>query len=93
MMNAGRKPFLSASGYVGLGPAAMDAGDVIVIFYGAPVSFVLRPKGQEFQLLGEAYIHGIMDGEFMQVNREVKTFHLCYKTHRTTVALVAAVIR
>ncbi|RSL76654.1 hypothetical protein CEP51_009768 [Fusarium floridanum] len=77
MMQAGRKPFLSALGYVGLGPAAMEPGDVIVIFYGAHVPFVLRPKGQEFQLLGEAYVHGIMDGEFMQVDREDKTFRLC----------------
>ncbi|KAI8676267.1 ATP-grasp domain-containing protein [Fusarium sp. Ph1] len=77
MMNAGRKPFLSAGGHVGLGPAAMDSGDIIVIFYGAHVPFVLRPKGQEFQLLGEAYVHGIMDGEFMRVDREDKTFHLC----------------
>ncbi|KAI8677827.1 HET domain-containing protein [Fusarium keratoplasticum] len=54
MMQAGRKPFLTARGYVGLGPAAMESGDVIVILYGAHVPFVLRPKGQEFQLLGEA---------------------------------------
>ncbi|RMJ04946.1 hypothetical protein CDV36_014380 [Fusarium kuroshium] len=77
MMHAGWKPFLSAGGYVGLGPGAMDSGDVIAIFYGAHVPFVLRPKGQEFQLLGEAYVHGIMDGEFMQIDREDKTFYLC----------------
>ncbi|RSM10747.1 hypothetical protein CEP52_003424 [Fusarium oligoseptatum] len=77
MMHAGWKPFLSVGGYVGLGPDAMDSGDVIAIFHGAHVPFVLRPKGQEFQLLGEAYVHGIMDGEFMQVDREDKTFRLC----------------
>lgn len=77
MRNAGRKPFLSVDGYVGLGPAAMDSGDIIAIFYGANVPFVLRPKGQEFQLLGEAYVDGIMDGEFMQVDKEDKIFHLC----------------
>ncbi|RTE69393.1 hypothetical protein BHE90_016225 [Fusarium euwallaceae] len=76
MIHAGWKPFLSAGGYVGLGPGAMASGDVIVIFYGAHVPFVLRPKGQEFQL-GEAYVHGIMNAEFMQVEREDKTFHLC----------------
>ncbi|RSL69905.1 hypothetical protein CEP53_002024 [Fusarium sp. AF-6] len=33
MTHAGWKPFLSAGGYVGLGPGAMDSGDVIAIFF------------------------------------------------------------
>ncbi|KAM0426437.1 hypothetical protein ACHAPT_008128 [Fusarium lateritium] len=77
MRNRGSKPFLTSRGYVGLGPAAMEDGDLVVILYGSHVPFVLRPRdGDKYQLLGEAYVHGIMDGEFMQVEREKTTFYI-----------------
>jgi hypothetical protein len=46
-------------------------GDVVFLIRGAEVPFVLRPLGKEngrkrFQLVGEAYIHGFMDGEIMK---------------------------
>ncbi|KAJ3542905.1 hypothetical protein NM208_g3857 [Fusarium decemcellulare] len=73
----GWKPFLSPQGFVGLGPAATEVGDVLAIFYGAKVPFVLRPQsGGQYQLLGEAYVHGIMDGEFMQAQRDEVAFHI-----------------
>ncbi|KAI2622060.1 hypothetical protein GGS21DRAFT_535363 [Xylaria nigripes] len=71
---AGRKPFLSQNGYVGLGPAGIAVGDFICIPYGAAVPLTFRRirKGEDsaYQLVGEAYAFGIMDGEFMKVHRQ-----------------------
>jgi hypothetical protein len=73
-----RRPFISAQGYVGLAPAHLQPGDAICILYGATVPFVLRelPDGQ-YQLIGEAYVRGIMDGEWLETERKSQTFLLC----------------
>lgn len=81
------KPFLLYAGgqcldsYVGLCPGETKPGDVVAIIFGATAPLVLRPAGpdemsQEFALVGEAYIHGAMDGEFVQGDCETKTFTL-----------------
>lgn len=73
-----RRPFLSAQGYVGLAPSHAEVGDVIAIIYGAIVPFVLRELANgQFELVGEAYVHGIMDGEFVEDNPSTETFVLC----------------
>ncbi|KAK4215144.1 hypothetical protein QBC37DRAFT_419730 [Rhypophila decipiens] len=78
------RPFLTCRGWVGRGPAEMKAGDVVVILWGCRLPIVLRPCGgdaddQKYQLVGDAYIHKLMDGEFVQgdVEREERTFQLC----------------
>ncbi|CAF9905887.1 MAG: hypothetical protein HETSPECPRED_005979 [Heterodermia speciosa] len=53
-------------GYMGLFPAQAQKGDAIAIVYGAHTPFVIRPKSQDFQFIGECYIHGVMDGEAMK---------------------------
>ncbi|CAJ2509119.1 Uu.00g141450.m01.CDS01 [Anthostomella pinea] len=64
---AGRKPFLSREGYVGLGPSDLKADDTIAIFYGAPVPFALRFQADgTYKLVGEVYVYSIMDGEYMR---------------------------
>jgi len=76
--NNGRRPFLTPRGWIGLGPAAMKSGDVVAILFGCRMPFVLRPSDEgRFMLLGDAYVHGLMDGEFMQEEREARAFHLC----------------
>jgi Heterokaryon incompatibility protein (HET) len=73
-----RKPFLSAEGYVGLAPAFAIANDLIVIIFGCTVPFVLREfDGGKPELIGEAYVHGIMDGEFLKEDRAAEAFHFC----------------
>ncbi|KAE9375141.1 HET-domain-containing protein [Stipitochalara longipes BDJ] len=63
----GRRAFRTENGYVGLGPAGMTTGDNVCIIFGAQVPYVLRPDGKgRYQLVGEAYIHGIMDGELIE---------------------------
>ena len=63
---ADRLFFLSDSGWMGLAPAAAMKGDLVCILIGGATPFVLRPVGESFyQLIGECYVHGMMDGEAM----------------------------
>lgn len=72
-----RRPFLSEEGYVGLAPSHAEVKDVIVIIYGAIVPFVLRDLGNgQYQFIGEAYVHGIMDGEYIEKDPQTETFIL-----------------
>jgi hypothetical protein len=60
----GRTMMRTEKGYIGLAPAWALADDRIVILKGGAVPFVLRaaPDGC-WQLVGECYVHGIMNGE------------------------------
>jgi hypothetical protein len=61
-----RRPFISARGYIGLGPIELQAGDIVVIFMGAKLPYILRRyESSRYRLVGEAYVQGIMYGEFM----------------------------
>jgi hypothetical protein len=59
----GRKLFSTGNGFLGLGPRVLKEGDVCCILFGAPVPFVLRRVGDQYKLVGEAYVHGVMKGE------------------------------
>jgi hypothetical protein len=69
----GRRFFLTHNGYMGVGPRNTEMGDQVVILKGGPLPFILRrdrsPKNADlaneecFTLIGEAYVHGLSDGE------------------------------
>ncbi|EKG22465.1 Heterokaryon incompatibility [Macrophomina phaseolina MS6] len=59
----GRTLFRSARGLIGLAPVSAKAGDLVVVLYGATVPFILRKFGDYYHVVGESYVHGIMDGE------------------------------
>jgi hypothetical protein len=44
-----------------------EKGDVIRILSGGKTPFCLRPKNKRYLLLGERYVHGLMDGEAIDV--------------------------
>jgi hypothetical protein len=67
-----RRPFLASKGYIGLGPSVLQKDDVVVVLFGCMVPFILRPQGGEYRLVGEAYVHGIMKGEAIEMWREGK---------------------
>lgn len=73
-------PFVSSNGYVGLCPRGAEPGDMICIIYGLGVPLLLRNNGTGEKdtcvLVGEMYVHGIMDGEFMHMRRERRKFRL-----------------
>ncbi|KAK1775420.1 heterokaryon incompatibility protein [Copromyces sp. CBS 386.78] len=64
---SGKRPYLTEKGYLGMGPKHAEPGDLVVIFYGDIVAYVIRPAPEHgenmYTLVGEAYCDGIMDGE------------------------------
>jgi hypothetical protein len=58
-----RKFFRTQNGSLGLGPACLRENDVIVVLEKANAPCALRPKGDNYLLLGEVYIDEIMHGE------------------------------
>jgi hypothetical protein len=68
----GRRLITTTHGYLGLAPAAVKAGDVVAIVYGCSFPVVLRPHGEMYQVIGESYIDGIMDGELTEAEEREK---------------------
>lgn len=67
LMNAycmGHSFIVTQQGHFALGPKIAQPGDQCYILQGANVPFFLRPSvsGNRFRLLGEAYVHGFMEG-------------------------------
>ncbi|KAH6671956.1 heterokaryon incompatibility protein-domain-containing protein [Halenospora varia] len=72
-----RKPFVTAKGYLGLGPDHIKPGDVIAILIGSQVPFVLRKSvDRKYEIVGEAYVDGIMDGEAVARRESVGALEL-----------------
>jgi hypothetical protein len=73
-----RRAFVTKRGYLGIGPVHLEPGDSIVILLGAAVPFVLRNVDEEkYKLVGEAYVHGVMDGEYANDQSKVETIQIC----------------
>lgn len=68
LQTQGRRLYRTKQGFIGLAPRSAQVGDRICCLQAARVPFVLRPLprreghlGLEFELVGEAYLHGMMD--------------------------------
>jgi hypothetical protein len=62
----GRSLCITGRGRLGSVPCCSRAGDKICLFKGGRVPFIVRDIGNGYcQLVGECYMHGIMDGEAM----------------------------
>ncbi|KAH6716564.1 heterokaryon incompatibility protein-domain-containing protein [Leptodontidium sp. MPI-SDFR-AT-0119] len=67
----GRSLLLTEDGCLGLAPQAVKAGDLVTVLLGCVSSMILRPvtsdpmchSKQRYKVVGEAYCHGIMQGE------------------------------
>jgi hypothetical protein len=62
----GRQFFAMSEGSMGLGPKWMRRDDLVVILRGGDFPFILRKMGEFYQLIGPAYVYGIMDGEAVE---------------------------
>ncbi|KAL6411200.1 hypothetical protein AUP68_04900 [Ilyonectria robusta] len=62
-----RKFAVTDGGLFLIGPEMMEWGDVVAVLYGGRTPVVLRqrPEGDGWTLVGECYVHGIMNGEAM----------------------------
>lgn len=73
VVSASRRFATTRKGSIGFVPEQSRTGDVVTILAGGCVPIVLRPlpqnessSGTRYQVLGDAYIHGMMDGEVFQ---------------------------
>jgi hypothetical protein len=85
----GRRFMTTAKGYLGWAPdniygtneEQVRKGDKLAIIFGCSMPIVIRPQGKFFQVLGEAYIQGIMDGEALELLKskecEARDFVFC----------------
>ena len=62
-------------------PHGSAVGDIICILLGGNVPFVIRECSEgRFRLIGECYIHGIMDGDAMEqqgIKSSHRDFRIC----------------
>ncbi|KAL6901076.1 heterokaryon incompatibility domain-containing protein [Trichoderma evansii] len=82
LKNMRRKLYRTSAGYIGLGPADMEAGNSLVIFNGGTTPHILKKldtqgEADEYRYLGEAYCDRLMDGEIFEDNtKSERTFIL-----------------
>ncbi|KAI4112759.1 MAG: hypothetical protein LQ338_008277 [Usnochroma carphineum] len=68
---AGRRRLCwTKNGRMGLVPPAAQVDDLLVVLLGGQMVYVVRRAGTNnvFEFVGEAYVHGIMDGEVFGTN-------------------------
>ena len=64
--HTGKRLFTTAQKWLGLGPFNLEEGDEVWLLKSAKVPFILRPYGaSQYRLIGEAYVHGIMQGQLI----------------------------
>jgi len=74
--------FTTAGGRLGIGPKAMETGDLVAALWGCQWPVVLRQRSQkeEYAVIGVSYVHGIMHGEAVEkheaTGKESTVFHL-----------------
>ncbi|KAI8931887.1 hypothetical protein NX059_010791 [Plenodomus lindquistii] len=69
-MASNRRLIRSKLGYLGLAPAATQIGDSIALFKGGGSPFIIRSAGkQQWELIGDSYVHGMMDGDCFDAAR------------------------
>jgi hypothetical protein len=81
---------------MGIGPVGVRPGDEVWSLIGGHVPFVLCPsnhdndtaRGKYYKLVGESYVHGIMDGELWDGQRDTWTDLEKMKAKATKLVLV-----
>jgi hypothetical protein len=61
---------ITSNGQMGIVPSSTRVGDTIAIMPGSGVPYVLRYQGPSWVLIGESYIHGLMNGEAIKLHRD-----------------------
>ncbi|KAG4437372.1 hypothetical protein IFR05_007136 [Cadophora sp. M221] len=61
----GRRFCVTKGGYMAATSYDTEHGDVVVMFEGFRTPFILRKLGDDWKLVGDCYVHGIMDGEMI----------------------------
>lgn len=66
VLSAQRQLFVTKDGYIGTAPMGAQKGDRICVLLGCNVPVIIRSKGDNFLIIGDTYIYGMMNGEVMQ---------------------------
>ena len=69
-----RKFLTTTKGLIGLGPRSMQPDDLICIMSGGRVPYILRKEGGHYRLVGESYVHGLMEGQAIQKGITFRSF-------------------
>jgi hypothetical protein len=80
-----RRLVTTRKGYLGIVPAGARSGDVVAVLAGAEMAVILRQVGEDAEnlhrVVGLGYVHGLMDGEVMDMLKvgkvEVRDIRLC----------------
>jgi len=67
----GRQFAITNLGLIGLVPIAARVGDSVGFFAGCRVPYVLRRRGEGYALVGDSYLHGVMNGEGERLETEM----------------------
>ena len=51
--------------YEGVGPSGAKIGDDLFVIIGCPLLLVLRAVGDRYQVIGDAFVDGFLDGQVM----------------------------
>jgi hypothetical protein len=62
----GHRLVIISGGFLGLALKEVLKNDVIAILYGCDFPVVLRPCGDNYYVIGECYVDGVMDGELVE---------------------------
>lgn len=68
----GRCFFATRDGRIGLGPAESQIGDTVCVFFYCPTPYILRTGSAVQEFIGEAYVHGLMYAEALDMLDEGK---------------------
>jgi hypothetical protein len=71
-----RSFLITKSERMGIGPSDSRVDDSIAVIPGGGVPYLLRPDGEAWTFVGEAYLNGIMDGEVVERNIEMEYLDL-----------------
>ncbi|KAF7865872.1 hypothetical protein EAF04_006037 [Stromatinia cepivora] len=61
-----QRAFITANGSLGIGPPALQPGNIVAVFHGIETPHILRSadiSAETYNLIGSAYVDGIMYGE------------------------------
>ena len=70
--SSNRSFFTTECSHMGIGPYRAQSGDVVALLFGSPLFVILRQVGATdvYQLIGDAYFHGAMQGELVRERAE-----------------------
>jgi hypothetical protein len=66
IMQSGRRLITTTNGYIGLAPSGVREGDRVCVLLGCHMPLVLRPVNDQFHVIGDVYLHGVMHGEAIE---------------------------